>query len=391
MIAVLLESMPHVNPELKTWHDWTNPDFFATRRQQETRFIPLFLRQILPGHILQTRLTWTGWSLIIVSFGLGSAAYNTASNILFLTLSMLLSSLVLSGILSWINFNKLRWGLRAPTHLKVGEVGMAEVDLTNGKTLFPSMAICFQVVSDMSHSTKRIYLHHALRANESIKLEWTFIPPRRGDFQLRLSGVQSQFPFGFLQKTIGSNSEASILVWPARINYTFQASPGGPRISVGASRKNPGVGNDLLNVRPYQHGDPPRLVHWKATARMRCLMVRQLAQEGQRGYHLQLDPSADRWSEEQFERLCSLVCSLADDLFELGRLESVAIGNSSALPIRNVRELHDFFDRLARLSRDAGNVWMPAIVRANRLTFRPCGGSGIAIYVDENKAGQAHD
>ena len=121
--------MAPANTELRNWHDWTDPDFFATDRQRESRFVPLFLRQILPRHLLQTRLTLTGWCLIFVSFGLGIAAYNTASNILFLTLSLLLSSLVLSGILSWINFRKLQWVLQAPTHLKVGEVGMAEVDL----------------------------------------------------------------------------------------------------------------------------------------------------------------------------------------------------------------------------------------------------------------------
>jgi uncharacterized protein (DUF58 family) len=383
--------MPHANAELRNWHDWTDPDFFTTRRQQETRFIPLFLRQILPGHMLQTRLTLTGWCLILVSFGLGVAAYNTASNILFLTLSLLLSSLVLSGILSWINFRKLQWELQAPTHLKVGEVGMAEVDLSNGKTLFPSMAICFQVETEMTDAPERLYMQQALSAGESCKLEWTFVPQNRGCFQLRLSGVQSQFPFGFLQKTIGSNSETSVLVWPARIDYTFQASPGGQRISLGASRKNAGLGNDLLNIRPYERGDPPRLVHWKATARMRRLMIRQLAQEGESGYHLQLDPDADRWNPEQFEVLCSLVCSLADDLFQLGRLESVTIGAASALPVRTIHELHDFFDRLARLERLPQTGSSQSSVRSNRLTFRPCGESGIAIYVDENQAGQAND
>ena len=383
--------MPHANAELRNWHDWTDPDFFTTRRQQETRFIPLFLRQILPGHMLQTRLTLTGWCLILVSFGLGVAAYNTASNILFLTLSLLLSSLVLSGILSWINFRKLQWELQAPTHLKVGEVGMAEVDLSNGKTLFPSMAICFQVETEMTDAPERLYMQQALSAGESCKLEWTFVPQNRGCFQLRLSGVQSQFPFGFLQKTIGSNSETSVLVWPARIDYTFQASPGGQRISLGASRKNAGLGNDLLNIRPYERGDPPRLVHWKATARMRRLMIRQRAQEGESGYHLQLDPDADRWNPEQFEVLCSLVCSLADDLFQLGRLESVTIGAASALPVRTIHELHDFFDRLARLERLPQTGSSQSSVRSNRLTFRPCGESGIAIYVDENQAGQAND
>ena len=382
--------MAPANTELRNWHDWTDPDFFATDRQRESRFVPLFLRQILPRHLLQTRLTLTGWCLIFVSFGLGIAAYNTASNILFLTLSLLLSSLVLSGILSWINFRKLQWVLQAPTHLKVGEVGMAEVDLANGKAWFPSMAICFRVDTEMSEATERLYMHQALSAGESCKLEWTFVPKRRGSFQLRLSGVQSQFPFGFLQKTIGSDSETSVLVWPARIDYDFTAAPGGQRISAGASRQNAGLGNDLLNIRPYERGAPPRLVHWKATARMQRLMIRQLAQEGESGYHLQLDPDANRWTAEQFEVLCSLACSLAEDLFHLSRLETVTIGDSGTMPVRSIHDLHDFFDQLARLKRQPAAVEVQSYVRSNRLTFRPCGESGVAIYVEANQAGQTH-
>jgi uncharacterized protein (DUF58 family) len=383
--------MAQANAELRNWHDWTHPDFFATNRQQETRFMPLFLRQILPARMLQTQLTLTGWCLIVVSFGIGVAAYNTASNILFLTLSLLLSSLVLSGILSWINFRKLKWELQAPAHLKAGEVGMGEVDLVNGKSLFPSMAICFRVESDMTNAMERLYMHQALSAGGSCKLEWTFVPQQRGCYQLRLSGVQSQFPFGFLQKTISSDSETSVLVWPAHIDYTFQASPGGQRISSGSSRKNAGLGSDLLNIRPYERGDAPRLVHWKATARMRRLMIRQLAQEGESGYHLQMDPDASQWNAEQFESLCSLAGSLADDLFHQGRLETVSIGDGIAASVRNIHELHDFFDQLARLERQRQAVVPPSSVRSNRLTFRPCGESGIAIYVDANQAGQIND
>lgn len=390
MIGAKSVNMANPNEELRSWHDWTDPEFFAAGRQQETRFLPLFLRQLLPVRILKTRLTLTGWCLIVVALGLGLAAYNTASNILFLTLSLLLSSLVLSGILSLINFRKLKWSLHAPAHLKVGEVGMAEVNLTNGKSLFPTMCICFRVETVLTGAEERLYMPQALGAGESTKLEWTFVPQQRGRFQLRLSGVESQFPFGFLQKTVGTASEEAVLVWPARIDYTFQASPGGQRIASGASRRNSGMGNDLLSIRPYERGDPPRLVHWKATARMRKLMIRQLAQEGESGYHLYIDPNAARWDAAQFETLCSLACSLADDLFHLGRLESVAVGDSGSIPVRSIHELHDFFDLLALLERQPDTVTPVSGLRSNRITFRPCGESGIAIYVEANQAGQTH-
>ena len=71
--------------------DWTSPDFFDERPGKESRFWPIFMRQLLPGHRQQTRLTLTGWFLIVVAMGIGSAAYNTASNILFMTLSFVCS------------------------------------------------------------------------------------------------------------------------------------------------------------------------------------------------------------------------------------------------------------------------------------------------------------
>ena len=120
------------------------------------------------------------------------------------------------------------------------------------------------------------------------------------------------------------------------------------------------------------------------------LMIRQLAQEGESGYHLQIDPDVDRWNAKQFEVLCSLACSLAEDLFHLSRLETVMIGDADAMPVRNIHELHDFFDRLACLERQPRAELNPSFVRSNRLTFRPCGENGVAIYVEANQAGQTH-
>jgi uncharacterized protein (DUF58 family) len=383
--------MPNPNEELKSWHDWTNPDFFAGANKRERRIVPLFLRQLMPVRIQRTKLTLTGWMLILVAMGIGSAAYNTASNILFMTLSLLLSSLVLSGILSQINFHKLKWTLRAPQHLQVGEVGMAEVDVVNMKSIFPTMSICFRVGSSASDAEELLYLKQAMGAGEARQLEWTFVPSKRGRFVVNLSGAESQFPFGFLLKAMGASMTEEVLVWPERIEFEFTPENGGRRFFSGASKRNAGVGNDLLNIRPYERGDPPRLVHWKATARMGKLMIRQLAQEGEGGYHLYLDPDASRWNADQFETVCSLVCSLAEALFHAGRLESVRLEGASPTAIRSLAELHDFFDQLALLERREMPTEPVSHALPNLVTFRPLGERSIAIYVGENKAGQTFD
>ena len=382
--------MAESRAELDRWHDWTNPDFFNGRGVSEKRLLPLLLRQLLPSQRQRTRLTLTGWFLIIVAMGIGSAAYNTASNILFMTLSLLLSSLVLSGILSQLNFGKLRWKLRAPSHLRADEVGMAEVLLENKKSFFPTLCIRFQVETSAETDATFLYLNHELKGGHTTKLEWTFVPRRRGPCTVRLSGVESQFPFGFLRKTLGADSGETVLVWPGRIDYGFRPGGGGLRQRSEASRQRLGQGSDLLNLRPYQRGDAPRTIHWKASARTGSLVVRQFAQEGMSGYHLFVDPDVRQWTPERFERLCRLAGSLAEDLFHQGRLETVQVADAPPAQVKSIRELHAFFDTLARLQRRKSEGSAP-YAATQLIRFKPESSEGIAIFLDDERAGQTND
>lgn len=382
--------MADASREMRRWHDWTDPDFFSPGDQEEQRVVPLFLRQILPRHLQRTKLTLIGWLLILVALGMGTAAYNTSSNILFMTLSLLLSSLVLSGLLSQINFHKLSWSLQPPEHLQVGETGMAEVVLENKKRVFPSMCIAMQAGSTGQKTMLRLYLDRALGAGQSSRLEWTFVPSARGRYEIFLNGLESMFPFGFIRKVVGRREAVSILVWPARTDYEFGFAAGGWRFQTGFSKRQAGAGSDLLNLRHYEKGDPPRLIHWKASARLNKLMTRQLAQEGESGYHINLVPDAEDWSAAQFERLCSVVCALSEDLFRAGRLETVSVAGGDPLPVRGLRELHSFFDQLALLA-PLNHPPQRAVLPAPRnvISFNPLREGGVSIHVDGIQAGQA--
>jgi len=324
--------------------------------------------------------------------GIGSAAYNTGSNILFMTLSLLLSSLILSGILSLLNFKKLSYSLKVPEHLQVDEVGSAEIALENEKRIFPSMCLAFQVASSAKEKGESLYLKSALSAGKSTALEWVFCPERRGRFHVYMHGVESKFPFGFLLKAIGDTAQQTVLVWPARVDYTFALTGDGQRFSNGTSRRKLGGGNDLLNIREYERGDSQRLIHWKASARMSKLMVRQLANEGQSRFHLYLNPDRELWSDSNFEILCSLCFALSTDLFDADRLDTVKVGSGMPMITRGLHELHSFFDVLAELDPSSQNVALEEhsdLNRRNLITFKPCGKDGIAIYVDGAQVGQA--
>ena len=379
------------NEEVRLWQDWTNPNFFENASGGERRFFSLFICQFMSPRMPRTKLTLTGWVLILVALGIGSAAYNTASNILFLSLSLLLSTLVLSGILSQINFRKLQWVLRVPKHLRAGERGLAEIELRNEKHFFPSMSLCFRIGNSESVRTESIYLPTVISAGARSSVDWGFVPSQRGRFRVELSAVESQFPFSFLMKSLGISLSEEVIVWPKRVEFSFEPERLGYRHHMGGARKQPGAGSDLLNIRAYERGDSPRLVHWKASARMGKLVVRQFAQEGVGGFHLYVDPTDSGWTEAGFEVLCALVCSLADHLFHAGRLESFQLAGSARVVVRDVRALHEVYGMLALLERSANCVAGELGMLSSRVTFRPMAEPGVAIFMGDQQVGYAYE
>jgi hypothetical protein len=92
-----------------------------------------------------------------------------------------------------------------------------------------------------------------------------------------------------------------------------------------------------------------------------------------------METSASVWTRpEQFELLCSFAGSLAEELFRLGRLESLAIDGEAPLPVLRVRDLETWLDRLALLEPSAPvRRRVAAGARGALITFEPDGERGV--------------
>lgn len=346
----------------------------------------------------RTGLTVSGLLLIVLSMAIGTAAYNSANNILFLTLSLLLGCLILSGVLSWLNFRGLRWRLETDPPMRAGQEHAVALVLRNDKAFLPTYGVWFELETS-SRQNCDLYLRDRLEGKAETRLECVVRPMRRGLETLRLTAVASYFPFGFLRKSFSVNLEETVTVWPAPVEYRRLSAATWERALSGETMRRVGQGGDLLSLRRYQTADSHRQIHWKASARLRQLMVRQNAMEAGEGLSVWIDLAADRWPRaEQFELLCSFAATLAEDLFTEGKLRSVAIGAEALTPVRRLRDLESFLDRLALAApvQTAGASVLPvqlqgggAPSRRNLLTFAPDGARGVAAYVHGEKAAAA--
>ncbi len=357
---------------------------------------------IYPVRRQRVHPTLPGLVLVVLSLGVGTAAYNSASNILFITLSLLLSCLVLSGVLSWLNFRGLRWRLQVQPPLRVGMEHVVKVELRNTKRVLPTYGLWFELRAGSAQGSSTIALRERLDPHGEAEMEWQFRPVQRGLQAIELLAVGSAFPFGFLRKSLTANLRHDVVVWPAPVEYRRFPVPAWQRAHFGEVVPRLGHSGDLLALRQYEPGDSHRQIHWKASARLRQLVVRQFAAESQDGFSLWLQTSTDIWTRpEQFELLCSFVATLAEDLFKTGKLYYVTIDDQPFSSIRHLRDLEVFLDDLARAT--PGGALPPGeesrkprpgrgislTRRRNVITFAPDGPRGVAAYVDGQKAASA--
>ncbi len=394
------------------WHGPGAPD----RHRRVFSWRTLLWSLVFPPQRHRIAPTVTGLFLMALAMGIGTAAYNTASNILFITLSLLLACLLLSGLMSWFNFAGVCWRVRPPGPWRAGHETLVSVEVRNRKQWLPTYGLWFELLTqprrapapdrpekdlkvreilaaaDKLVTRGQVALRERLEAGGEAGLDWVVKPRQRGEALVELSAVGSLFPFGFLRKSIGVALRQPVLVWPAQVDYQWTGGTAAHAGAQGRRTARAGTGEDLLALRKYAQGDSHRLIHWKASARLGQLMIRQFAAESHDGFVLRLDTPAGVWPHpEQFELLCSFAATMAEDLFAAGRLYGACLNGGPLLATRRLRDLEALLDQLAVLQpgpeRGAGSGELGA--QKNVITFAPDGVRGVAAYVDGHQTAAA--
>lgn len=224
----------------RTSAEWSGPGTRVRRRAKFT-WNALLWSLVYPQRAHRIVPTASGALLIALSLGIGTAAYNSANNILFITLSLMLACLILSGVLSWLNLRGVAWRLRLAPPLRAGQAATVALELRNGKNFLPTYGLWFEFATravaaangqraestwtargmdvkamwkkaDASAASGRAALRARLDPGDEARLEWTFTPERRGRLTVELASVGSLFPFGFLRKSTGTELRTDAVV-----------------------------------------------------------------------------------------------------------------------------------------------------------------------------------
>ena len=208
-------------------------------------------------------------------------------------------------------------------------------------------------------------------------------PFRRGVFGIPQGIAESSFPFNLFKHSVLFGRRESLIVHPVArtLNNLFPRDGGVlPHMSM-HSIPRPGDSMDFYGCRAYRPGDPPRRIHWRATARYRIPIIKEYQQEHVSHAAILLDTFIPRTravtrtlrglfslsetllnarTDGGFEAAVSLAASIAETLTAMTyHVDMLALGDrvvrfpSDGRPDRDCVPLLDELALAAPSSRDA--------------------------------------
>jgi len=269
-----------------------------------------------------------------VTLGVGLAAVNTANNLLYLVLGLLLSLLLVSGVISDLALWKLQIRRVLPTRIFAGTRALVDVRALNDKRWFSSVSV--EALDELDGVETKPAQFLRVGPGDSEVASYGFEAQRRGIVELGTMRVLTRYPFGLIEKgyTIYLPDEA--VVYP-RLLDQIAVPPVSPVPGDLAPMHRTGRGSEFAgSVRFYREGDEARDIHWKRTASRGELVVREHEQDSSALVTLTVDnqiPSGTddetQW-REGFETSISEVATVASAYLAQGTSVQVRSSESAS-------------------------------------------------------------
>ena len=263
---------------------------------------------------VSTRPTKEGVTFLALSIFVGVAALNTGNNLLYLIFGMMLSFIAISGFMSLINLSRIDIRIATPRNIFALTPIAFNFFITNGKILLPSYSITVEVERE-----KGFIPYLPAKRTKNAKIRCFF--RHRGWNEMPDIYVSTSFPFGFFRKRVLTKTlKEDILTYPKIEKISVKDSLFNQRSDEKRFVKTGSGGDrsDIRSIRTYRYGDNPKLIHWKSSAKIGELMIREMHDDESKSVAIEFNPSDDKTKLEiQISRAASLLLELLKQDFEV--------------------------------------------------------------------------
>lgn len=274
---------------------------------------------------------------------IGFAALNTGNNLIYLIFSLMLSLTILSFAILVLNLSKISLKILAEQPAFAKKSLNLLLILRNNKKLST-----YSIWIKQAGNNGKVYVPEIKKGSKVEKM-LSVVYEKRGVYGYNEFLIESSFPFLFLSKRVIKHIEGSVYVYPEikeieDLHFEFYSIE---RDTLLSKRFK---GDDFSFVREFRYGDDWRKIHWKSSAKMSKIMVRDSISQEAKKITLILD-NLEPQDDEVFEKAIVFTASLANKFIEDGYFVRLITGNS-VVPFGFGKEhLYKLLDELTILKK----------------------------------------
>jgi uncharacterized protein (DUF58 family) len=222
---------------------------------------------------------------------------------------------------------------RLPLRAQVGRAHLVEIEVFNHKARVPSYAIEVEDLRAGQPADKRCFFLKISPKSAQVAA-YRRTPTRRGrDVHVGFR-IATRFPFGLFEKSREVPAEGDLIIYPA-VDPVVLAPPPAGRSRGGEVVVGRGHGEEFLGLKLMRDGEDPRDVHWRKTAAVGRMVMRERAREARPDVTLMLDvfrPSgaSDEWSVAFERRIRDLASRAVAHLKRGDRVAVITTAKGSA-------------------------------------------------------------
>ena len=282
-----------------------------------------------------TLASWTqsGIVMALISLITGAAAINSGLNLLYLLFGVMIGCLLVSGLISSRAIRGLEVQRGVPHRAFASSPFDVMLRLCNLKRRVPSFAVTArETLRGRDETIKASAFTPMLMPQQEAPIAVSFQVSRRGLYRFGRFHLETRFPFGFFRRALQWGAQQDLVVYPAvgRSSLLALAAGGPPRWERRRRRRACFGTEDFRGLREFRPGDNPKWIHWRTSARLTKLMVREFGSDDTRRVCVLLDtyvPDGNADAERRLEVAVSLAATLACESVHQGyRVGLVAFG-----------------------------------------------------------------
>ncbi|HEU4521885.1 MAG TPA: DUF58 domain-containing protein, partial [Thermoanaerobaculia bacterium] len=245
------------------------------------------------------RLTRIGTTFIIFTIVIGFAALNTGNNALYIGLTFLLGTLLLSGLASKGGLKHLEVTLDDAGEAWVGRPADAILRVRNKSRIWNVR----DVVVVSQEMAEPILIPILEKRSEKV-VHAPLLFRRRGRVELNTIDLYTRYPFGFFMKKRRAAIHGEMIVFPRLLDVASERDRFRATTGEQTSANRPGPGSEIHSFRDFAQGDSLRHVYWKKSASLGRWIIKQTDLDSARTVHVVVDPYRPRGtSEDEFEEM----------------------------------------------------------------------------------------